>query len=193
VRILYVEDNPANVFLIQRIARMGNHEVIHYTQGQQALDNFEHDKPDMVLMDVQLPGQLDGLDVVRRLREDGHKIPIIALTAYAMLGDREKCLDAGCDAYLAKPMPVQELIELIKRYEPAVPSAPDAAPSPPTVPSAPDADAPPPAAPAEAAPSTPAPPDYSATPVVPMTPVSTPAAETRTEGEANPVQPPAGT
>ncbi|MBL8164590.1 MAG: response regulator [Anaerolineae bacterium] len=190
MRILYVEDNPANVFLIQRIARMGNHEVIHYTQGQQALDNFERDKPDMVLMDVQLPGTLDGLDVVRRLRDSGHKVPIIALTAYAMLGDREKCLDAGCDAYLAKPMPVQELIELIKRYEPAasVTPAPAVAAS---VPPAPEAAS---STTAETTHATPAAPDHSATPVVPITPVS-PAAAEKAEKEEEPkvAQPPAGT
>ncbi|MBZ0281877.1 MAG: response regulator [Anaerolineae bacterium] len=118
MRILYVEDNPANVFLVQRVARIGNHEIIHYTEGQPALDNFERDKPDLVLMDVQLPGAITGLDAVRSLRAKGYKTPIVAVTAYAMVGDREKCLDAGCDAYLSKPMPVPELIDLIKRYEP---------------------------------------------------------------------------
>lgn len=190
MRILYVEDNPANVFLIQRIARMGSHEVIHYTQGQQALDNFERDKPDIVLMDVQLPGQLDGLAVVRRLREDGHKIPIIALTAYAMLGDREKCLAAGCDAYLAKPMPVQELIELIKRYESAAPQ-PDAAAAPPPAPEA-ASTAPPPAPEAALAsvmPSAPA--DHGATPVVPIAPVSPAPAQEEDQNKA--FQPPVET
>jgi len=119
VRILYVEDNPANVFLVQRVARIGNHEIIHYTEGQPAIDNFERDKPDLVLMDVQLPGAITGLDAVRMLRSKGYKTPIVAVTAYAMVGDREKCLAAGCDGYLSKPMPVPELIEIIKRYEPA--------------------------------------------------------------------------
>lgn len=118
MRILYVEDNSANLFLVQRVARMGSHEVINYTEGQKALDNFGKDNPDLVLMDVQLPGKLTGLDVVRALRAAGYKTPIIAVTAYAMMGDREKCLEAGCDDYLAKPMPVAELIEKIKRYEP---------------------------------------------------------------------------
>lgn len=117
MRILYVEDNPANVSLVQRVARIGNHEIIHYTEGQPAIDNFERDKPDLVLMDVQLPGAITGLDAVRVLRSKGYKTPIVAVTAYAMVGDREKCLAAGCDSYLSKPMPVPELIELIKRYD----------------------------------------------------------------------------
>ncbi len=89
------------------------------TEGQPAIDNFERDKPDLVLMDVQLPGAITGLEAVRMLRSKGYKTPIVAVTAYAMVGDREKCLAAGCDGYLSKPMPVPELIEIIKRYEPA--------------------------------------------------------------------------
>jgi CheY-like chemotaxis protein len=137
VRILYVEDNPANLFLVQRVARMGNHEVINYSEGQTALDNFIQDRPDLILMDVQLPGKLTGLDVVKALREAGHKTPIIAVTAYAMMGDRERCLQVGCNAYIAKPLPVGELVEMIKQYEglavpvsvvqsmPATPPAPE--------------------------------------------------------------------
>jgi two-component system cell cycle response regulator DivK len=116
MRILYVEDNPANLFLVQRIARMDNHEVINYTNGEAAIDNFKQDKPDLVLMDLQLEGKLTGLDVVKTLRAAGHQVPIIAVTAYAMIGDKERCLEAGCTAYIAKPIPVGDLVELIKRY-----------------------------------------------------------------------------
>lgn len=118
MRILYVEDHAANLFLVQRIARIGNHQVVHYTEGKPALDNFERDNPDLVLMDVQLHGQLSGLDVVKQLRAKGHKTPIVAVTAYAMVGDRERCLEAGCDTYIAKPLSVPEVIELFKRFEP---------------------------------------------------------------------------
>jgi CheY-like chemotaxis protein len=117
MRILYVEDHSANLFLVQRVARMGNHEVINYTDGESALENFAKDNPDLVLMDVQLPGKLTGLDVVKELRARGHKTPIIAVTAYAMMGDRERCLSVGCDGYIAKPLPVAELVELIKQHE----------------------------------------------------------------------------
>jgi CheY-like chemotaxis protein len=116
MRILYVEDNPANLFLVQRIARMDNHEVINYTNGEAAIDNFKRDNPDLVLMDLQLEGKMTGLDVVRALRAAGHQMPIIAVTAYAMIGDKDRCLEAGCTAYIAKPIPVGDLVELIKRY-----------------------------------------------------------------------------
>lgn len=117
MRILYVEDNEANLSLVQRVARMGNHEVIAYTSGEDALKNFIKDKPDLVLMDVQLSGALSGLDVVRKLRQQGQKVPIVAVTAYAMVGDKERTIEAGCDAYLSKPLPVGELVEMIKRYD----------------------------------------------------------------------------
>jgi two-component system cell cycle response regulator DivK len=121
MRILYVEDNPANLFLVKRVARMGGHEVINYIDGEDALANFIRDKPDLVLMDIQLAGELSGLDVVQRLRTVGHKTPIIAVTAYAMIGDRERFLTAGCDDYLAKPLPIPRLVELIEHYSKNVP------------------------------------------------------------------------
>lgn len=121
MRILYVEDNPANLFLVKRVARMGGHEVINYIDGEDALAHFSRDKPDLVLMDIQLAGELSGLDVVQRLRSIGHKTPIIAVTAYAMIGDRERFLTAGCDDYLAKPLPIPRLVELIEHYSKNVP------------------------------------------------------------------------
>lgn len=117
MRILYVEDNPANLSLMQRIARMGGHEVISYTEGEQALERFAGDDPDLVLLDVQLAGALSGLDVVKILRERGVVTPVIAVTAYAMVGDKEKCLEAGFDGYMSKPLPVAELVELVQKYE----------------------------------------------------------------------------
>lgn len=173
MRILYVEDNPANVFLVQRVARIGNHEVIHYTEGQPALDNFDRDNPDLILMDVQIPGKMDGLDVVRALRARGVKTVIVAVTAYAMMGDREKCLAAGCDTYLSKPMPVQELVELLRRYDPKQEATPAVKTE--TVPAV--------AAPAEtpAAPETTPVPEASATPTVTPTPSQEPS---KTSAEA---------
>ncbi|MFN8449204.1 MAG: response regulator [Anaerolineae bacterium] len=114
---MYVEDNQANISLLQRIARMGGHQVINYTNGEHALTNFEQDRPDLVLMDLQLEGRVSGLEVVKQLRERGFKTPIVAVTAYAMVGDRERCIDAGCDSYLSKPLPVAELVELVQNYE----------------------------------------------------------------------------
>jgi CheY-like chemotaxis protein len=140
MRILYVEDNPANLSLVERVARIGRHDVVTYMNGTTALENFERDRPDLVLMDIQLPGTLTGLDVVRKLRSEGHQLPIIAVTAYAMVGDRERCLAAGCDGYIAKPLPIADLVALFEKYaiqvnplppavetkaEPQPPAAPD--------------------------------------------------------------------
>jgi CheY-like chemotaxis protein len=116
---MYVEDNPANLFLIKRVARAGNHEVISHVDGEEVLKNFDADKPDLVLMDIQLTGPKDGLEVVKELRKRGYTIPIIAVTAYAMVGDRERCLEAGCDDYIAKPLPITELLNLLERYLPS--------------------------------------------------------------------------
>ncbi len=127
MRILYVEDNPANISLLQRVARMGGHEVLYYNEGEKALENFEKDNPDLILMDLQLAGKLGGLDVVRKLRSDGVKKPIVAVTAYAMMGDKDRCLEAGCDAYLSKPLPVAELVDMVNMYQERVNAAAAAA------------------------------------------------------------------
>lgn len=116
MRILYVEDNPANVFLVKRVAKMGNHEVISFVDGTEALARFHSVNPDLVLMDIQISGELNGLEVVQRLRADGVKTPIVAVTAYAMVGDRERCLEAGCDDYMAKPLPIPHLVQLFQQY-----------------------------------------------------------------------------
>lgn len=116
MRILYVEDNLANFSLVKRVARMGGHEVLSYIVGEDALSHFDQDHPDLVLMDLQLAGEMNGLEVVRKLREAGHRTPIIAVTAYAMIGDRDKCLEAGCDDYIAKPLPVPQLVDLFNHY-----------------------------------------------------------------------------
>ncbi|MFN8527631.1 MAG: response regulator [Anaerolineae bacterium] len=177
MKILYVEDNPANLSLLQRIARMGGHQVITYTEGESALVNFDRDKPDLVLMDVQLAGGLSGLDVVRQLRARGHKMPIVAVTAYAMTGDRERCIEAGCDTYIAKPLPVDELVELVKRFEKAgqPDTAPASAPAPATPPVTTTPVAPAPVASTPVA-APPAAPPTLATPVA--TPPAAPAAST---------------
>ena len=82
MRILYVEDTMPNIVLIERIASMGHHTVINYNNAEDAIRHFERDDPDLVLVDVRLDGPMSGLDLVRRLRADGHKAPMIAITAF---------------------------------------------------------------------------------------------------------------
>ncbi|MEL6152112.1 MAG: response regulator [Chloroflexota bacterium] len=119
MRILYVEDNQVNLMLVERVAKMGGHEVINRTSGEAALADFDEINPDLILMDIQLEGQMTGLDAVRELRTRGVEMPIVALTAYAMKGDREKALAAGCNQYLPKPLPINVLLDLLKKYEAA--------------------------------------------------------------------------
>lgn len=116
MRVLYVEDNPANVFLVKRVAKMGSHEIINFVDGTEALARFKTINPDLVLMDIQIAGELNGLDVVKRLRSEGVTTPIIAVTAYAMVGDRERCLAAGCTDYMAKPLPIAQLVQIFQHY-----------------------------------------------------------------------------
>lgn len=116
LHILYVEDNEPNLRLVERVARMGAHRLTALVDGQAALDLVAQREPDLMIVDVQLRGGLDGLTVVRRLREGGATLPIIAVTAYAMSGDRDRCMAAGCDAYLPKPIPIPELVELIQLF-----------------------------------------------------------------------------
>lgn len=117
MRIVYVEDNIANVHLVKRVARMGKHEVINYIDGMDAFNNFATDNPDLVLMDIQLAGELTGIEVVKKLRDKGFQAPIYAVTAYAMVGDRERCMEAGCTGYISKPIPIPDLVKLFAQYD----------------------------------------------------------------------------
>jgi len=114
-KILLVEDNEMNRdMLSRRLERKGYHVVIA-TDGEQGVALAESEVPDLILLDMSLPG-LDGWEVARRLRKMTvtAAVPIIALTAHAMSGDREKALEAGCDDYDTKPV---ELIRLLGKIE----------------------------------------------------------------------------
>jgi CheY-like chemotaxis protein len=117
MRILYVEDNPANVFLVKRVAKMGQHEIVNFIDGREAIRKYDEVNPDLVLMDIQLVGETSGLEVVKELRARGVTTPIIAVTAYAMVGDKERCIEAGCNDYLAKPLPIPRLIEIFQQHD----------------------------------------------------------------------------
>ena len=94
--------------------RAGNYTLLKATDGEEALDTATRERPDLIIMDMQLP-KVSGLEVTRRLRQMPafSHVPIIALTAYAMKGDRGKFIGAGCDAYLSKPINTRELPEII--------------------------------------------------------------------------------
>lgn len=118
LRILLVEDSVVNQRLMQGLLGGWGHEVVVAENGPQALERFNHESFDLVLMDIQMPG-MDGYEVMRRiraleLRHGGH-VPIIAITARAMRDDRQKCLEAGADGYLAKPIRAAELAREMER------------------------------------------------------------------------------
>lgn len=116
-RILYVEDNFENRLFVRRVLEAMGYEMIEAHDGLSGIETAQAEMPDLILMDVGLPG-MDGLETTSKMREiDTIKaIPIIALTANAMKGDRERCLEAGCDAYLQKPIGVNDLREKLTSY-----------------------------------------------------------------------------
>lgn len=118
-RILVVEDTPSNVQLARLVLEQAGHEVLLASDAPSGLELARGAHPDLILMDVQLPG-MDGMSATRQLKQDPqtHDIPVLALTAFAMKGDAEKIRAAGCDAYLAKPFNFKELLEMIQRLLP---------------------------------------------------------------------------
>ncbi|BEP14683.1 response regulator [Acidothermaceae bacterium B102] len=113
-RILIVEDNPANMKLTTLLLHNAGHSVLSAVDAETGLTLARSDRPDLILMDVQLPG-MDGLAATALLKHDPltASIPVIALTAMAMKADEEKSQNAGCDAYLAKPLRYKELYATI--------------------------------------------------------------------------------
>jgi CheY-like chemotaxis protein len=119
-KVLLVEDNEMNRdMLSRRLARRG-FEVTVAADGREGVDIARREMPDIILMDMSLP-VLDGWDATRMLKADGatRAIPVIALTAHAMAGDREKALECGCDDYDTKPIEMQRLLEKMDRLLPA--------------------------------------------------------------------------
>jgi two-component system cell cycle response regulator DivK len=118
-KILVIEDNEQNLYLITFILEKNGFAVIAARDGKAGIDKACAETPVLILLDIQLP-LMDGYEVARRLREiDAMKeIPIIAVTSYAMVGDREKSLDAGCTGYMEKPINPVTFMDEIRRYLP---------------------------------------------------------------------------
>ena len=113
-KILIVEDNPQNMKLMEMLLEAKGYILLEAIDGKQAMDVATTKRPDLIIMDIQLP-KMSGLEVTKRLRQlpAFNHIPIIAITAYAMKGDKEKFIEAGCDAYLPKPINTRELPKVI--------------------------------------------------------------------------------
>jgi two-component system cell cycle response regulator DivK len=113
-KVLIVEDNPANMTLAIFLLESAGHAVIHATDAEAGLTLARDEQPDLILMDIQLPG-MDGLEATVLLKRDEatHAIPVIALTALAMKGDEERIRAAGCDGYIAKPLDYKDFLAVV--------------------------------------------------------------------------------
>lgn len=116
-KILLVEDNELNYDMLMRRLKRKGFNTILAVDGEQAIEKAQSQNPDLILMDMSLP-KIDGWEATRRIKQDPQtqSIPIIALTAHAMVGDREKALEAGCDEYDTKPVDLKRLISKINIF-----------------------------------------------------------------------------
>jgi CheY-like chemotaxis protein len=116
ITILVIDDNPVNLKLASEVLLADGHTVIRAEDAEQALSLLETQMPDLVLTDIALP-RMDGLELTRRLKADPRyqHLPVVALTASAMKGDQARVLDAGCDAYIAKPIDTRTLSAQLMR------------------------------------------------------------------------------
>jgi len=115
--ILVVEDNSQNMRLMSDILNAAGYQVLQAEDGSQGWKLAQEHRPGLILMDIQLP-DISGLEVTKRLKNDKElkSIPIIAVTAFAMVGDKEKIIEAGCDGYIPKPFSVPDVLQTVKRY-----------------------------------------------------------------------------
>ncbi len=116
-KILVVEDNPDNRILISDLLSSLDYEVVIAVDGEEGVKAAADNTPDLILMDLSLP-VIDGWTATTQIKEnkDLQHIPIIALTAHAMLGDRERAIEAGCDDYIPKPIDLRELVNKLRQY-----------------------------------------------------------------------------
>jgi len=115
--ILYVEDNPDNRSLIRRVLNAEGYAMVEAINGKQALEKLEGSHFDLILMDINMP-DTDGYTLTAKIKaiQNYSKIPIVAVTANVMRGDREKSLEAGCDGYIQKPIDIDTLAQQIERF-----------------------------------------------------------------------------
>ncbi len=116
-RILYIEDNEQNLYLVTYLLEKNGYEVVNALDGKQGIEAADSVRPALILLDIQLP-VMDGYMVARKLRESPvvAGVPIVALTSYAMTGDREKALAAGCTGYIEKPINPETFLAEIERH-----------------------------------------------------------------------------
>jgi len=116
-RILIVEDNELNMKLFHDLLEAHGYETLQTRDGMEALRLARQHRPDLILMDIQLP-EVSGLEVTKWIKEDDdlRAIPVVAVTAFAMKGDEERIRDGGCEDYIAKPISVSRFLETVQRF-----------------------------------------------------------------------------
>ena len=124
--VLIVEDNPLNMKLFKEILELHGYVTVAAADGGSALALVRTKRPDVILMDIQLPN-MSGFEVIRHLKQDPNlqSIPVVAVTAHAMVGDESTVRLAGCEEYLTKPVSIERLLEVVARYAPTGAAAPD--------------------------------------------------------------------
>ncbi|MBL4667322.1 MAG: response regulator [Sneathiella sp.] len=116
-KVLIVEDNELNMKLFRDLLEAHGYDTLQTKDGMEALSLAREHKPDLILMDIQLP-EVSGLEVTKWIKEDENlkSIPVVAVTAFAMKGDEEKIREGGCEAYVAKPISVEHFIKTVKEF-----------------------------------------------------------------------------
>ena len=115
--VLVVEDNDLNMKLFHDLLEMGGYNILEAKDGMEGWRMAREQRPDLILMDIQLPG-VSGLEVTKWLKDDETLkfIPVIAVTAFAMAGDEKKLLEGGCDAYICKPISLSDFLQTVERF-----------------------------------------------------------------------------
>ncbi|MHB8844460.1 MAG: response regulator [Nitrospirota bacterium] len=116
-KILYIEDNEQNLYLVTYILQKSGYRVVAARDGQEGIAAASREMPALILLDIHLPG-MDGYTVAKKIRESSELagVPIVAVTSYAMVGDRERALDAGCTGYIEKPIDPETFLSQIERH-----------------------------------------------------------------------------
>ncbi len=115
--ILIVDDEPKNITLVRDLLQVNGYSTNEATDGKQGVDLARANIPDLILMDIQMP-EMDGIEATGILKKDAatKHIPILALSSYAMMGDKERILKAGCDGYLSKPLDIKEFLNTVDEF-----------------------------------------------------------------------------
>lgn len=114
-KILLVEDSQDNMTLFRTLLTLKGHHITELSGGEGLLSALDQDEPALILLDIQLPGK-DGFALLQEIRQSSHRgVPVVALTAHAMSGDRERALEAGFDGYITKPIDIREFPEQVNR------------------------------------------------------------------------------